>query len=179
MKNLTTDDQTDFTNDTCSFYIVTENIPDIWARAFLKDNLQFYYDYMKKIHEKYLNMQLSINYKFIPLYFSSKGFVNENKSGENTAHKYEEIIETEKITDLSVNTFMFKLNDLQYFDKQIKAYLKSKGKNESLTLSIQVQLKFQCKYVNILEKTKIDDYKNSKGYDAIAVASPVLKIFAK
>ncbi len=155
MKNLTTDDITDITNDTCTFYILDENIPDIWARAFLKNNLQYYDDYLKKKHEKILNMRLNITFEYKGDYISPDGKIRDNRSFNS---KHNEYIEADKIADMNVNTIMFKLNDFEKFNSKIKSCIEGKGKNETLKLKFSMRLHYECVYVNILEKTKVDDY---------------------
>jgi hypothetical protein len=155
MKNLTYDDITDITNDTIAFINLDDNVPDIWARAFLKHNLQYYDDYLKKKHEKILNMRIKVTLEFKGDYISPDGKIHDNRSFNS---KKIENIEVQSIPDLNVNTIMFKLNDFEKFNSTIQTCLQGRGKDETLKLKLGMQLHYECEYVNVLEKSKTDDY---------------------
>jgi hypothetical protein len=168
MKNATTDTQTDYCNDTC--YVLETKagvLPDIWIRAFLKNNLQHYIDAMKRIHDKITYMNLLFGYTVIPYYYAD-GKEIQIASGNQHAHNCEEKINIDKLSDYNVNTVMFKFSDFEKFINAFNFRSKNLSKNQTLVLKVSCTLKFQCVFVNILEKTKTDFYINENGSDILA-----------
>jgi hypothetical protein len=168
MKNATTDIQTDYSNDTC--YVLETKagvIPEIWIRVFLKNNLQYYIDAMKKIHDKITYMNLIFGYTVIPYYYLN-GKEIEMASGNQHAHNCEEKINIEKLSDYSVNTVAFKFSEFEKFISAFNFRAGNLSKNQTLVLKISSTLKFQCIYVNVLEKSKADFYKDENGSDILA-----------
>jgi hypothetical protein len=168
MKNATTDAQSDYSNDTC--YVLETKagvIPDIWIRAFLKNNLQYYIDAMKKIHDKITYMNLIFGYTVIPYYYAD-GKEIQNASGNQHAHNCEEKINIDKLSDYSVNTVAFKFSEFEKFISAFNFRATNLSKNQTLVLKVSCTLKFQCVYVNVLEKTKTEFFKDENGSDILA-----------
>ncbi|MBI5403890.1 MAG: hypothetical protein HY959_10860 [Ignavibacteriae bacterium] len=168
MKNATTDIQSDYSNDTCYFLETTKSvIPEIWVRAFLKNNLQHFIDDMKKKHEKITYLNLLFGYTVTPYYYLN-GKERQDCSGSQFAHNGEEKINIDKLTDYSVNTVAFKFSDFEHFIKAFEFRSKNLQSGQILVFKISCTLKFQCVYVNVLEKTKTEFYKDDKGFDILA-----------
>lgn len=168
MKNATTDNQADYSNDTCYYLVTTKGaIPEIWVRAFLKNNLQHYIDDMKKKHEKISYMNLLFAYTVIPFYYAD-GKEIQSSSGSKFAHSGEEKINIDKISDYSVNTVAFKFSEFEKFISAFEFRTKNLQSSQTLVLKVSCTLKFQCVYVNVLEKTKSEFYKDDKGSDILA-----------
>lgn len=172
MKNSTTDNQDNYFGDSANFMETSKDrIPDIWVRAFLKDNIQHYIDYMKKNHEKINYMNFLFAYTISPvLYVDGKEYVSQqgNRVGER---KGEEKINVDNFSDYSVNTVQFKFSDFESFVKAFNFEGKSLQANQMKIFKISCTLKFQCTFVNALEKTKTEFYKDSKGSDILAIKS--------
>jgi hypothetical protein len=168
MKNATADNQPDYSNDTCYAMETTKiTIPDIWVRAFLKNNLQYYIDAMKKNYEKITYLNLLIGYTVIPYYYA-EGKEMKNSSGNKFAHNGEEKINIDKISDYSVNSIAFKFSEFEKFINDFNFRSKNLQSNQTLVLKISCTLKFQCGFVNILGKTKSEFYKDDTGSDILA-----------
>jgi hypothetical protein len=168
MKNLTTDGQTDFSNDTCYYLETTKSvIPEIWVRAFLKNNLQYYIDAMKKVHDKITYLNLLFGYTVIPYYYT-EGKEIQISSGNKFAHNCEEKINVDKISDYNVNSIAFKFSDFEKFISAFNFRSKNLQSNQTLVLKVSCTLKLQCVFVNILEKTKTEFYKDENGSDILA-----------
>lgn len=168
MKNATTDTQSDYSNDTCYFIETTKSvIPEIWVRAFLKNNLQHFIDDMKKKHEKITYLNLLFGYTITPYYYLD-GKVRSDCSGNQFSKSGDEKINIDKLTDYSVNTVAFKFSDFDKFVSEFEFRSKNLQKGQILVFKISCTLKFQCVYVNILEKTKTEFYKDDKGFDILA-----------
>lgn len=172
MKSLTTDAQTDYSADTCNFMTTTRNVmPDIWVRAFLKNNLQYYIDYMKNKHEKITYMNLLLAYTIVPVYYKDGKEVISQYGNKYSDIKGEETFNIDKFSDYSVNTVLFKYSDIESFVKSFGFTSETMPKNQTCLYKISCTLKFQCVYVSILEKTKTDFYKDDKGWDIMAIKS--------
>jgi hypothetical protein len=155
MKNLTTDDQTDYSNDTCSVFETTlNNLPDIWVRAFFDKNLQDYIDYFKKKHSKILRINTVLNYHIDKLLYKN-GKITGSHDGHAKYEQRNEWVKSENIDNNYVNTIMFKLNDFENFVKNVN-FECSKEKGVTTMLIIAMHLQIGCTYVDILEREKVD-----------------------
>jgi hypothetical protein len=177
MKNSTTDKQANYNGDTVNYMETTRGkLPEIWVRAFLKNNIQHYVDYMKKKHANIQNMNFHFSYTVESRYYLNGEF----QGGNTTSSKsYWELINVEKFTDLSVNTFQFKFSDLEkfvnFFDFKSKVMTLPTQMN---VFRISCTLKFLCNYIDILEKTKVEMYAdaNNNGNQILAIKSEELDI---
>lgn len=172
MKNTTTDIQSDYSNDTCYYLETTKNlIPEIWVRAFLKNNLQHYIDAMKKKHDKITYLNLLLAYTIIPIYYKDGKEVISQYGNKYSELKGEETYNLEKFTDLNVNTVQFKFSDIESFARQFSFTSETMPKNQTCLYKISCTLKFQCIYVSILDQTLTDFYKDEKGWEIMAIKS--------
>ena len=172
MKNLTTDDQADYSNDTCNFLETTRGIlPDIWVRAFLKNNLQYYIDYMKNKHEKITYMKVLFAYTIRYQYFENGKEVFSEYGDKYDKYDGAESINIDKFPDYNANTLLFKLSEFENFANNFKFKSENLPKKQICIFKISCSMKFVCAYVNVLEKTKTDVYKDDKGWEYIAIKS--------
>lgn len=172
MKNLTTDSQTDFSSDSCNYLETSRGtIPDLWVRAFLKNNLQHYIDYMKSKHDKITTMSMLLAFTINPVIYADGKEVISQYGNMYDAMKGEEKFNIENFSDYSSNTVLFKFSELESFINHFSFKSKNLAKNQTCLFKISCTLKFLCIYVNPLEKTKAEYYKDDKGWDIVAIKS--------
>lgn len=168
LKNLTTDEQVDFSADTCSVYQTSKEVlPEIWVRVFLNKTLQEYIDEMKNKHQKILEMKIHWNFHILAFVYQDGKRIAGDR---NAVGKFADEITIKNLEGNDFNTVMLKLNDSEGLVKGFNFYAKSftPGKGLEKQLQIGVGFKVQCLYLNVLEKTKSEYCLSPEGFEALA-----------